>query len=154
MGEKERRGESFWLALFLFLKRQYVIFKSMKILLASVLILSFISIAVFGIWGMHPGAAHTVTRCLASLVHGSFCPEVNNALATVDFHFNAIKNFVSVVLIFAVLVIAFVVLADFAYTSQSSVARQHIKSFQIRSAFSNQRFNRWLALHENSPTKF
>jgi hypothetical protein len=124
----------------------------MKIL-TIVLILSFVGITVFGFLGMNAETMHAMARCLASLIHGATCPGFGNVLAAVNFHLDAVKGFVLVTLVFAVLAIAVAILTVissapvFFSSNQSS-----LKSVSLNSSIASQRLGRWLALCEKSPT--
>lgn len=121
-------------------------------LLTGVLILSFVGIGIFGVIAMHPNSSEALTRCLASLAQGAVCPE-GNILSTVNFHLKTIKNFVSVILISAVLLLAGVIINIFSLLP--ALPSFNLEKFSEKSFYSiNRRLQHWLALRENSPNNF
>lgn len=120
----------------------------------ATLILSFIGVAVFGILLAHPASSHGLTSCLASLVQGKICPPVNNVLATVNFHFDAVKTFVSNTLVLALVLLAAAIFTGFSFAPLPAAAPRQIRVLKFNSASANRRFTRWLSLHENSPSVF
>lgn len=130
----------------------------MKPYLAIAVVLSFMGIAVFGIFAMnYSGGAHS--DCIAATVSGGPCPVESNPLASVAFHFDAFKNFSTAtvvsfttsLLLALTLVFALYALPGFQinfFPKQASFSK-YLKeqSFPLR-----QCIYRWLALHENSPT--
>ncbi|MDI6734451.1 MAG: hypothetical protein QMD50_03135 [Patescibacteria group bacterium] len=135
----------------------------MKHFLATFLIISFISISVFGFSAMYNSNKHHAQRggCLASLANNMNCPDESNPFAFAAFHLGILKKFTTIVfddkflnaiLIILLLVGASIILRLF-YEPKFFISR--IK-FQTVSDFIEQAvkapFYHWLALREKSPT--
>lgn len=86
------------------------IIKPMRHSLSIFLIVSFLSVAVFGFLGMGM-SSHDHTGCIATAVQGGACPEALGAAGFINFHFNAARFFSTAVLVVSVLAI-FLVLAS------------------------------------------
>lgn len=121
----------------------------MKLLTATLLILSFTAIGVFGVMAMHPDSPHAVTRCLASLAQGASCPE-GSAFSIINFHLGTVKNFVSVILIFGFLFLIALAL-NVSWLSPLLQIYKSENLFEKNFSLHDQRLNHWLAFHENSP---
>jgi len=68
----------------------------MKPFIASVLVISFFSVAGFGLATMgHPSMDGGLAACLALLVRGSSCPPDASPLSSLAFHLDAFKIFVT-----------------------------------------------------------
>lgn len=133
----------------------------MKFLLTTLLLTSFLSIAVFGVFGMNSNIQNHEGGCIFSFIKGVDCPKQNNLFNYFIFHINAYKDFVLATLnenginalMFAFMFLFFVSQAFFLpplFCSPSFVLYGH----RFKNPFSlsqKQEFTRWLALHENSP---
>lgn len=71
----------------------------MKFAFISLLIISFLGVAVFGFISMIYGGAHN-GGCIASKRIGALCP-LNNAFAFVVFHIDAFKYFSNAIFVFS-----------------------------------------------------
>ena len=124
----------------------------MKFALTTLLIISFVGVAVFGFLSMIIGDMHS-GGCIASNGLGAVCP-LNDIFTFVVFHLGAFKYFSTVILV-AVLMILFGVIFsvlprpldkdeddDFVFSTRSGKFPAFLKSKKII---------RWLSLHINSP---
>lgn len=129
----------------------------MKALLTTILLASFISIAVFGVFGMSHGQTHDMdpNSCISATTKGIDCPEEASPIDFLAFHINAYngfslatfsKNLLSQLL----LVFASVFFIGLLFFSPSLFKRPQL-------AFSTPQqhhLTHWLSLHENSPAAF
>lgn len=129
----------------------------MKSAFITLLIISFIGVAVFGFVSMIFGDAHGYD-CIASNRLGAFCP-LNNAFDFVIFHIGAFKYFSTAIFVFSLtLLIAALSLVAFSVLPRplsndeenddsvfSTPGAKFIVLPKIR------RITRWLSLHINSP---
>jgi len=126
----------------------------MKFALITLLIISFVGVAVFGFVSMIFGADHN-GGCIAVNRLGSLCP-INNPLIFLVFHLGAFKYFSTAVfgavLLFLFFGIVFSILPKPLNSDEEGdefvFGRNFFESFCI---FKKQ-LNRWLSLHTNSPT--
>lgn len=133
-----------------------------KALFIILLTMSFVGIAVFGVFGMHTSMQNHSDNCVAVAVQGVDCPKQNNIFNFLFFHFNAFKNFLTVIfsefafssLIFYSLVIgiAIGVLSENSGPPRFNSARHELRRLELFSLLARYKFFYWLALHENSPT--
>lgn len=128
----------------------------MKFFLPTALIISFVSIAVFGFAAMdHGNGDHS--GCVASTAKAINCSGESGALAFIGFHFGAFKNFStatfsgmsSVFLLLSVLVFAILLKQSGNGFISIPIARYDRAQF---SSVQKERLTRWLAFHENSPS--
>lgn len=130
----------------------------MKFLYLSIVLASFIGIAVFGIFGMHLGMQNHDGGCVAA-TQGTACPKQANPIDYLIFHLDAFKNFstatfsaiAAALLILSLPVIGVVSRAlpwNLASPKLAHYRLGHSDSFRPPSQYG---FSRWLALHENSP---
>jgi len=138
----------------------------MKSLFTTILLASFIGIAVFGVFGMSHGQAHDMdpNNCIAATAKGMNCLKEADPIDFAGFHIDAYKGFSlatvgenvmsSLLLAFASLL--FVGLAFFSPHLFKSPQFAFYR-YRFRDSFSppqKQQLTRWLALHENSPAIF
>lgn len=135
----------------------------MKSVFTAVVIGSFLSIAIFGVFAMNHGGEHN-HGCIAATAQGvADCPNQANPFAFLTFHFDAFKSFstatvgsplTSALLIsLALIFISFLALffRDTAQVFSRLQAHQRKRQESFGFPFRLQ-LNHWLALHENSPS--
>ncbi|OGZ54741.1 MAG: hypothetical protein A3B25_01635 [Candidatus Ryanbacteria bacterium RIFCSPLOWO2_01_FULL_48_26] len=135
----------------------------MKLVFTVFVMGSFFSIAVFGIFAMNHGGEHS-HGCIAVAAQGvADCPNQATPIAFLAFHLDAFKSFstatigtsfaspllVAFALILAALFVLFFSAAAPAFSRLQAYRRKRHESFEL--PFHLQ-LNRWLALHENSPS--
>lgn len=134
----------------------------MKYFITSLLIFSFLGVAVFGVLAMGHGKAG---GCLAMTANGGFCPRVSNLLELVSFYSGTFKGFSKAVFgqqaLVALLIFAFLILTKFI---KDTLAEKSDIVFVLRflqnrlpektGFLRKKEFIRWLALHENSPANY
>jgi len=59
----------------------------------SILLISFVSIAVFGIFGMHAGMQDHGGGCIAAAAQGTDCPKQADPVEYLTFHLDAFRDF-------------------------------------------------------------
>lgn len=131
----------------------------MKSAFVTLLIVSFIGVAVFGFISMIFGDTHN-GGCIASSRLGAFCP-LNNAFNFIVFHIDAFKYFSTAIFVFS-LTLLLTALAFIAF----SVLPRPLNNEEDEDIFSAMQtrvlpriariikkidFNNWLSLHINSP---
>lgn len=127
-----------------------------------ILLVGFVSLAVFGAFGMHAFTKDHETGCIVATSQAADCPAEINPIESFSLHANVFKNFSDAVFGKAGFsVLAFYLLSalgllfglyvpKFLKPKFSIVCRQtNSDSFSPPSKYE---FNRWLALHENSPS--
>lgn len=132
----------------------------MKQLFLVSLILSFVSLAVFGFLGMSYAMSHGHAACVASAAQNLDCPAETDRIGFVSFHLDALKSFSKAVFgenllfliaaLFLAIVFSAILKFSFRHNFFSRLQRGILKefsAFQIRREFAS-----WLALHEKSPT--
>lgn len=135
----------------------------MKSLFTTIVLVSFIGIAVFGVFGMSHGQAHDMgpNNCIAATAKGMDCPKEAEPIDFAVFHIDAYKGFslatfgesAMSALLLAFASLLFIGLAFFSphlFKPPQLAFYKH----RFRDAFSppqQQEITRWLALHENSP---
>ena len=138
----------------------------MKFLLTTILLAGFVSIAVFGVFGMNHGngQGHDMVskNCIAATAKGMDCPKEAKPLDFAAFHINVFKVFSLATFgenIMNALLLAFTSLLfiGLAFFSQFLFRPPQLAlyRYRFRDSFSppqKQELTRWLALHENSPT--
>lgn len=123
--------------------------------------MSFIAIAVFGIFAMNHGGGHS-RGCVAATVQGDAdCPLVaGNMIAFLAFHFDVFKSFSTATLNSSFAGMLLIVLALVSMSllfsektipafSNPQINKRRQESLKLR--FRNNLIH-WLALHENSPS--
>lgn len=133
----------------------------MKELFIILLTMSFISIAVFGVFSMHSEMQNHSDNCVAAAVQGIDCPKQNNILDFLFFHFGAFKNLLTAISgnpvfllsIFYSFIIWIAIWVLFGNLGQPifSFTRYKLKQLKPFSLLFRYKFFYWLALHENSP---
>lgn len=131
----------------------------MKSAFVTLLIISFVGVAVFGFVSMIFGDTHN-GGCIASNRLGAFCP-LNSTFDFVVFHIDAFKYFSTAIFIFS-LTLLLTALAFIAF----SVLPRPLNNEEDEDIFSAMQtcvlpritriiqkidFNNWLSLHINSP---
>lgn len=131
----------------------------MKSAFITLLIISFVGVAVFGFVSMIFGDTHN-GGCIASNRLGAFCP-LNNAFNFIVFHIDAFKYFSTAIFVFS-LTSLLVALSFIAF----SVLPRPLNNEEDEDIFSAMQtrvlprmtrigkkidFNNWLSLHINSP---
>ena len=131
-----------------------IIGRMVKVLFTTLLVTSFVGIAVFGAFAMNHDSGHAASGCIAATAKAANCSEETTPFALADFHISAFKSFSSAVFGGALLAtLLSMLLAGLVFFAppllklvQFSPACQRFSSPQ------KQEFTRWLSLHENSPT--
>ncbi|MFW0838180.1 MAG: hypothetical protein ACKKL5_04245 [Candidatus Komeilibacteria bacterium] len=131
----------------------------MKYLITAIILVSFIGIATFGVFGMHIGAQHHDGGCVAAAIEGVDCPQQSSPVDYLAFHLTVFHNIstttssnISIALfIFSLFVVAII----FGVSKENSVSaklayylRKWLDLFKL--PFRDKAL-RWLTLHENSP---
>lgn len=141
----------------------------MKSPLTILLIISYLAIGVFGIFGMHTQAGMgmegynmATSNCIAAITKGVVCPKEAGPIDFVLFHIDSYKGFSlatfgdnvmnALLLVFAsLLFIGLVFLSPHLFKPPLLAFYR----YQFKNSFSptqKQQLTRWLALHENSPS--
>ena len=135
----------------------------MKFLLTTILLASFIGIAVFGVFDMNHGQAHDMdpNNCIAATAKGMDCPKEADPIDFAAFHADAYRGFSlatfgenimnGLLLAFASLLLIGLVFFSHQLFKLPQLA---FYRYRFRDSFSppqKQQLIRWLALHENSP---
>lgn len=135
----------------------------------SILLASYVTIGVFGVFGMHTQAdmnmqGHNMppSNCIGATAQGVDCPKQADPIDFATFHIDAFRGFSlatfgenlmsMLLLIFATLV--FIGLAFFS-PRLFKIPQLAFQRYRFRHSFSppqQQQLTRWLALHEKSPT--
>ncbi len=136
----------------------------MKSAFATLLIFSFMSIAVFGVFAMSHGTGHESgsNGCIGAMAQGTDCPKEENTLVFLAFHLNAFRSFSTAVfsqnilslffLAASLLLLARTAMGKLFAESVSLDCRSRLRQFFEPSGTHFQpQIIRWLALHENSP---
>ncbi|OGM98817.1 MAG: hypothetical protein A2649_02305 [Candidatus Yanofskybacteria bacterium RIFCSPHIGHO2_01_FULL_41_26] len=133
----------------------------MKVLLTSLIILSFLGISVLSFVAMYHSNSHSDELCVTKTANGLDCPA--NPFAFADFHLNLFKGFSSAHLgnflnIYFALVIflLFGLILNLFRPSLLSVGRascyQFERFFESFTPLTESKTSHWFSLHENSPT--
>lgn len=126
---------------------------TMKSAFTTLLIISFLGVAVFGFVSMIFGAQHN-GGCIASKF-GSLCP-LNNPLAFVIFHLGAFKYFSTAV--FGAVLLFLLFRSSFSILPKPLNGDEEDDEFIFGYNFFDffyafkRRLNHWLSLHTNSPS--
>ncbi len=139
----------------------------MKSAFTVFLMLSILSIAVFGAFGMNHESGHGMAQggCLAAIAQGIGRATNAQPLDSAAFHINALKDFSLAIFDASAmsglsLMFAFFVFAILAFFSLFLFQNPHHVSNpqRLRGALpfipQKQKLARWLAFHENSPSRF
>lgn len=132
----------------------------------SLLLIAFISLAVFGVFGMHTQAnmqGHNMpaSNCVGAAVNGADCPQQADPIDYLTFHLDAFKFFSSAIsgesVMGMLLLFAALLLVGLAFFSPYLFRPLQLAfyKYRFRDSFSppqQQQLIRWLALHEKSPT--
>ncbi len=131
----------------------------MRFFLPTVLIISFVSIAVFGFVAMnHRGGNHF--GCVASTAKAINCSNRLDTLAFISFHFGVLKSF-SAATTASLTIAALLLISALAAVLITNLRANKILNFlafklsikETDSYFAKkQQLIRWLAIHENSPS--
>ncbi len=127
------------------------------------MLVGFISIAMFGILGMHAGMQNHEGGCITAVTQGADCPKQGNALEYLTFHLNAFRDFSAVIfeenlLAFLLALIMLTVGVGLSLffgnlaPPQLGLARLRYRQRENFNSSPERQLLRWLALHENSPT--
>ncbi len=137
----------------------------MKGVFSAITLISFVGIAVFGLWGM-AGNMNGFSACLGSLSQGASCPI--NPTESVNFHLNSFKTFsnspvpqsADSVIIFSLtlsLIFAYILIIEKFQFPSAVLSQNHENLLRIfESSFMPFKKGRisWNTLHENSPNAF
>jgi hypothetical protein len=130
------------------------------------ILIGFITLSSFGIYGMHAFMGNKEGGCIAALVQDTDCPLQVDSLGYLIFHLEAFKGFSMAVFgenIINALVFTFSLFLLFGLVLLSSsnikISRYIIskRRYRFRNSFlshQKQKINKWLAMFENSPTVF
>ncbi len=123
----------------------------------------FLTIAVFGVFSMNHGSEHG-QGCIAAVAQGNIdCPNKTGPFAFLIFHLDVFKSFSTAtfgspsvmesLVVLALILISFLTLffggATTIFSQLQVRRRKRQESFEFPLRL---KLNRWLALHENSPT--
>ena len=135
----------------------------MRSLSTTILLASFIGIAVFGVLGMNHEQSHDMgqNNCVVAIAKGMDCPKEAGPVVFTAFHIDAYKGFslatlgenVTSAFMLAFVSLLFIGLAFFSPYLFKPPQLAFYK-YRFRDSFSlpqKQQLTRWLALHENSP---
>ncbi len=126
----------------------------MKSAFITLLIISFVGVAVFGFISMIFGVDHH-GGCIASNRLGSLCP-LNNPFIFLVFHLDAFKYFSTAV--FGAVLLILLAGTIFSILPKPLSGDEEDDEFIFGCSFFKsfytfkEQFNRWLSLHTNSPT--
>lgn len=135
----------------------------MKSALTTLLIFSFLIVAIFGTLVMGHSSDHSHGGCLAATVQGTDCPKEENSFAFLNFHLDAFRSFSTVIfsekfvsafvlLVALVLTAVLGVISTIGFTQSVLIMNYWRRQFLEAHSLPFQReLIHWLALHENSP---
>ncbi|MEK7208898.1 MAG: hypothetical protein AAB677_01415 [Patescibacteria group bacterium] len=129
----------------------------MKSFITILLICGFVLAAVFSIFAMNHNLGHNAGAggCFGALTQKADCPETLNPILFFDFHLNVFRSFSTAVFGQNVLLILWLMIFWFL---PGGVALIFYRRLKINSSLVGvsppSPLIRWLALHENSPTRF
>lgn len=135
-----------------------------KHILTTLLITSFVSLAIFGVFSMNHGMMHGAEQnCVAASAENTKCPLAVNPIDFVTFHISALRNFSTATftksLVSTLIALAFLFFLFFknAVLFQKQKTRRSslpLTNQQIQVALPlRQALARWLALRTYSPTR-
>lgn len=138
----------------------------MKSSLVIIALVSFVGLAVFGVFGMSHGRAHDAEPgdCLAAMSRDAICPRTGEPLESANFHVDAYRSFSLAAFpdnkinafLLALALLLFISVMSLAFFLNHFFLRLKLgfRRYRFRPHFvpaQLYRFTRWLALHENSP---
>lgn len=135
----------------------------MKVALTTVLIIGFALVAVFGVFAMGHCSGHCYGGCIAATANRQLCPENENALQFLTFHFDSFKSFSTAIFgdNFAIALFWFLallmpigvrIMASAKPTPTIfATSYRHKQSLELLSHPLQRELAHWLSLHENSP---
>lgn len=134
----------------------------MKSIFISFIVLSFVGIAVFGVFMMNDGSDYNHNGCIAATAQKMTCPEATNAASFLSFHFDAFQSFTTAIfgksaanalLLFLLLLAALsgTIAQKLRLKSLAAAFAARLRLFKLRDYSFEQRLYGWLALHEKSP---
>ena len=129
--------------------------------IAILLLIGFVGLAVFGVFGTHTGVQGHDGGCIAATVQGTDCPKLNSLLEYLAFHLDAYKSFSLATLGESAMSVLLLVFASLLFTGLAffyphlfNPPQPVFFRYRFRYSFlspQRQQLTRWLALHENSP---
>ncbi|MDD2807523.1 MAG: hypothetical protein PHW95_03335 [Patescibacteria group bacterium] len=126
--------------------------------IATVILISFILIAVFGFLGMFGESDLGYHGCLADTAQGATCPVNAGALGMINFHLGTFLSFSSAILAYVLillLVVLFLGTVDFSFDKFSGAKVRSAQQQRSGNFYASRRSQLgWLALHSNSPSDF
>ncbi|MBI2625371.1 MAG: hypothetical protein HYW70_03515 [Candidatus Nealsonbacteria bacterium] len=125
-------------------------------LLSILLVMAFVSIAVFGVFAMNQELGHSHSGCIAARTLGQDCQENSDVFSFISFHFGAFESF-SLAVFGGSLGMMTLLLLVLALTGGflryfPSVFQYQLKTKKESSYLQEIWFSRWLALREKSPS--
>jgi len=134
------------------------ILQDMKSFFASVIIIGFLGVSIFGLFAMSHGDSHN-SKCFAAVSSAADCSVFSSILEFIEFHLGAIKKFSTAVFAGATelpLLLFVFAYAVFAFSSPQAVfhivsRREKMGSSRIAGELSGRKFRHWLSLLEESP---
>lgn len=134
----------------------------MKSVFATLLIIGFLGIAVFGVFSMSRGSEHGHSYCIAATARGIDCPKEGGALSLAIFHLGAFRSFSTAIIGDGLGGISLLFLLLLWAVSARSVrellyAASRLQPFPAYQCVAyplplRRRLIRWLSLHEHSPS--
>jgi len=133
----------------------------MKVLLISLLILSFLGISVLSFVTMYHTDPYGDSHCVTKTAAGMECPA--NSFAFADFHLNFFRefssayfgNFLNTFLTSIVLLLLGLIFSRFEHKPLNVGSIKHYRFGRFLESFTplvESKTSYWLSLHENSPT--
>ncbi len=127
------------------------------------LLVGFVSIAVFGVFGMHADMQkHGSAGCIAATATGADCPQRATPADSLAFHATFFKSFSSAVFagsVLSLLILGAILLIGFTHFRPvdflirfQRLADHSWFNFRAETLSPRPEFLRWLTRHENSPT--
>ena len=127
----------------------------MKLLLTSLLVISFFGLAVLGFAGMAMAAGHGHSDCIATAVQGAVCPEAPGTAGFINFHAGAVRFFSTAVIGASALMFLLLLCALFSESIFDNLRRlpllfrYRVPQFLLTpGALPKESLNFWLLLHE------
>lgn len=132
----------------------------MKYLITSILVISFVGIAIFGFAIFSHGMSDSSSGCVTSPIDGTPCP--TNIVAMTLQHVSALQTLTTSLtpsISGFILLLAFMLLVSFAISifyknllfPKLELLHQRLRDLVFNSFFSKQKIISWLSLFENSP---
>ncbi len=136
----------------------------MKLFLILLFVIGFVGISLFGFSTMADIGGYN--RCLAAIASGeaAACMNANGPIGTVSIHFGAFQKFSSAIfnkgflIPLLLLITVLLVVTAGLIKNKERIFNSSIVVFYLRqrndfsNLFSRIKLNRWLAIHENSPS--